>query len=294
MQQISELQRQITVKEKVFTTEHNVTKSVRKVRRKQIEDENDQERNDQLKEAESEIERIKLVYEREIGTLRDSKLRLENECLAWKKKFEIITADATIIASQGLVGLSSSNHSSSSSRPSGTGDENAVKSLMNKFEEAAVIPTALAPVTTSSRGTKMVVNVNHPNPANAASEFSKRIQRDDRFKTNSSHKAPAIENDENANSATTRVNVSASKVKHDTNKSSSRSPLVAIKDDGNSPMRAKTFAAPAAVKGKKSSVSFQPSHQSATAASSAATLTAHQAHPHSEAPMRSLRTRMRI
>ena len=310
MKQIQDLQRQINNKEKVFAQDHNVIQSVRKVRKQQLEIENNEVNFTHLKEAESEIERIKVVYESELSLLRSARKKLEKECREWKTKYEKINRKQSKNSTSSVIGQSDEvlgvPPAATSSAAAGglsslsqhsQAEKSAVKSLIGKFEEvvshdhdsvsvhgtaSSSVPVSVHKTTTSSNlptvlsrsvsrsATKVL---NEPNPINAASEFSKRLQRDDRFKTNSNVKAenneniPALNSNTN-NTSNNNNNMSKKSITLSTSSESSgpsqlskskgsissslsslvngngavRSPLGPLRDDGNSPIRLNALA----------------------------------------------------
>jgi hypothetical protein len=97
LNQIQELQLQLDVKEREKNGSSrmaDVTKSVKKARRKQLDKANEDMHMD-LEEAEEELSRVKAEYEAEIAQLKADKRRLEKEVTEWKKKTEKLTAALT-------------------------------------------------------------------------------------------------------------------------------------------------------------------------------------------------------
>lgn len=80
LEQIQELQEQLDAKENHF---HDVTKSCKKARRKQMEIESAETAKD-LKEAEEELERVKAQYEGDLEVLRGEKREIELELEEWR------------------------------------------------------------------------------------------------------------------------------------------------------------------------------------------------------------------
>ena len=95
LEQIQDLQEQLYSRQSKID---NVTKSCKKIKKRQVEIAAEDSSRD-LKEAEEELERVKAAYESDISKLKEDKARLEKEVAEWKAKADSSTK-ALIEASQ--------------------------------------------------------------------------------------------------------------------------------------------------------------------------------------------------
>ena len=95
LEQIQDLQEQLYSRQSKID---NVTKSCKKIKKRQVEIAAEDSSRD-LKEAEEELERVKAAYESDISKLKEDKARLEKEVAEWKAKADASTK-ALIEASQ--------------------------------------------------------------------------------------------------------------------------------------------------------------------------------------------------
>lgn len=243
LDQLQDLQSQLDGKQYEVI---DIRRSCKKVRRKQLDEANDNIAQD-LQEAEEELERVKVAYEVEINELKEDKRLLEEELALFKEKYnelhsvEICETAATIHSlpsSQIRVRVSSSSSSDSTSASSTIAHAPAVEILepdvfpapIATSPRAAYSPSVSSPsivLPKSKSFNAMRVNAStssaiHDENENsemrirknsAADEFSQRMQRDQRFKK--------IDGEPLGPAARPFV----------------RSPLAPVKDDSNSPSK---------------------------------------------------------
>jgi hypothetical protein len=91
LEQIQDLQSQLAEKERDEARVMDVTRSCKKVRRKQLDQANEELARD-LEEAEEELNRVKNKYDLEILQLKETNARLEAEVAEWKRKAEKLSS----------------------------------------------------------------------------------------------------------------------------------------------------------------------------------------------------------
>lgn len=172
LEQIQDLQEQLDAKTDHF---HDVTKSCKKARRKQMEVENAETAKD-LKEAEEELERVKMQYEGELDALRSEKHELEVELEEWKEKAEVALAKVAQLTLQ-------------------MAQQPAPERVVTVFQTSAAVAPAAASRSAANNNTLVVpaaaAVLPHTDDAivsegarksAAAEQFSQRLSRDQRFK----------------------------------------------------------------------------------------------------------------
>ena len=181
LEQIQDLQEQLDAKTDHF---HDVTKSCKKARRKQIELENVETAKD-LKEAEEELERVKAQYEIEIETLRSDKHSLEVELEEWKEKAEVSLAKvaeltekllaqpAAPVVSEQIVTVFQAPAIAVAPMAASRTSRSGSMSMPLIAEDAATVAAAAVVVVAAS---------DEARKSAAAEQFSQRISRDQRFK----------------------------------------------------------------------------------------------------------------
>ena len=91
LEQIQDLQSQLAEKERDEARVMYVTRSCKKVRRKQLDQANEELAHD-LEEAEEELNRVKNKYDLEILQLKETNARLEAEVAEWRRKAEKLSS----------------------------------------------------------------------------------------------------------------------------------------------------------------------------------------------------------
>jgi hypothetical protein len=202
LEQIQELQEQLDAKENHF---HDVTKSCKKARRKQMEIESAETAKD-LKEAEEELERVKAQYEGDLEVLRGEKREIELELEEWRERAQEAQQRVDELSEQAqrqaaaLLDLEQKNQQQQ-------------QQLQQQQEQAAIIsvfqmPAAVAHPVPAPAAATTTVSASAPSTRNsrsgsvsslpasgeeaaavdesrksaAAEQFSQRISRDQRFK----------------------------------------------------------------------------------------------------------------
>lgn len=176
LEQIQDLQEQLDAKTDHF---YDVTKSCKKARRKLIEVENAETAKD-LKEAEEELERVKVQYEGELDAMRSEKHELEVELEEWKEKAEVALAKVAQLSLQMAQQPAPERVVTVFQTSEAVAPAAASRSSANN--NTLVVPASAGAAAAVLPHTDDAIVFEGARKSAAAEQFSQRLSRDQRFK----------------------------------------------------------------------------------------------------------------